>query len=309
MAITESTNCALGDCLFTTEYGVQQVRPSLLNKSSSAFISAVQAEMSKLTKLRSIEIKDFDKECDFFEDDMVLSTKHKNEIAFIKFEPNNTSMYEYDQVFKRLCFINKQSPKRYVSLDLGDCRVAKKFYLTTYKAKDGRVDARLKDMFSVELKRDRDYIIGVVIAQNVKVGKLLELESDLIEPSEEESTHSNFKELLAKNNNSIYETLSGLFQVIIVDKIYDDEEDRKGIIDFLSELKETQLLSNDEKMKLNERFNLDLPEFIKVIMSQQSEVISSLKVENKETKKVEEDEEEWQVAAATAGSSSSSSSR
>ena len=235
MAITESTNCVLGDCLLTTEYGVQRVRPSFLNNTPSAFISAVQTEMSKLNKLRSIEIKDFDKECDTFEEDLVLRPKYKDEIAFIKFEPNNTNMY--NQVFKRLCLINQHAPKRYVSLDLGDCRVAKKFYLTTYKAKDGEIDTKLKDMFSIELKRDRDYIIGVMIAQNVDAGKVLELDSvispELIEPSEE-STNSSFKELLAQNNNSVYETLNGLFQVIIVDKIYDDEDDRKGIVDFFN---------------------------------------------------------------------------
>jgi hypothetical protein len=117
---------------FSTQYGTQQIKAYTLNSARSAFLDSVRNEISK--SLAAIQIKDFDKECDFFEEDMVLKPKQKNEMAFIKFEPtSNTSIY--DQVFKRLCLINQQSPKRYVSLDFGECKAVKKFYLITYTAK------------------------------------------------------------------------------------------------------------------------------------------------------------------------------
>ena len=293
---------------FSTQYGTQQIKAYTLNSTRSAFLDSVRQEISK--SLAAIQIKDFDKECDFFEDDMVLKPKQKNEMAFIKFEPtSNTNMY--NQVFKRLFLINQQSPKRYISLDLGGCRVAKKFYLITYTAKNGEVDARLKNMFSIELKRDRDYIIGVLVGENVDVGKITKEYVHPIPKVENENDsntdlYQKFIQLI--RNSSLYETLYCLLANCVQDEIYSNKEQRNGIIEFLSGLKEIKLLTRSEKLKLKETFGKDLPEFIAILMKSNEDIVqvydipraSKTTANNFEQKpKVEkrvnpvEEEEEW----------------
>ena len=290
---------------FSTQYGTQQIKAYTLNSARSAFLDSVRNEISK--SLAAIQIKDFDKECDFFEEDMVLKPKQKNEMAFIKFEPtSNTSIY--DQVFKRLCFINQQSPKRYVSLDFGECKAVKKFYLITYTAKNGEIDARLKDMFSIELKRDRDYIIGVLVGQNVDVGKITKehVPNPKVESENDSNTdlYHKFKQLI--RDSSLYETLFCLLANCVQEEIYFNKEQRQAIVDFLSGLKEIKLLARSEKLKLKETFGKDLPELIAIVMKSNEDIVqvydiprASKTTNNLELKpKVEKrvypvEEEEW----------------
>jgi hypothetical protein len=198
----------------------------------------------------------------------------------------------YNQVYTRLASIANQTPKKYASISLGEGSAVKKFYLFTYRAKDGKVDAKLKEMFSIEFKRDQDYIIGVMVSHGVDVGKIIEQKAET--SVNEESTYSNFKELLDKNNNSVFETLNGLFGMIILEKIYDDLENRMELISFFSTLKELKFLTNDEKRKLKEKFGSSVPDFIKIIMlSSNLDSVNQVKVENKAFKKVESEEDEW----------------
>jgi hypothetical protein len=261
---------------------------------SSSFINVTMLSASKCENSFAIKIRnDFFKEnldlsigeFDYFKcksDDLMVQLKHvtnKNDLVFVKLEKSNQtirSFYSnlYNYLVKQQSSIKNLLCYARMNLNSEHSDFISKLYLLPLKNKNVSMDENLKNLFSIEVNRNTNLILGVFVSNKIKLKIIDSAEVTSLRLQMNTSLNGNIKtdnfELISKtlleNEINIYEFLVFFFKRIINNNLFSNLDFRRDLIFFFTKFDKLAVLTDEERIKLKDQFYEKLPDLIFIIV-------------------------------------------
>ena len=229
----------------------------------------------------SLEIEGFD----YFKyknGDLMVQLKKVNNklnLVFVKFEKSkNTSHKFYTKLYNYL--VKRQNSMENllcyarVNLDKEHKKFINKFYLLPLKNKHVLLDENLKKLFSINVERTRDSILGVFVSNKINLKIACPKEKSLISIVENFSLSSQNKadafwmtsKVELEHEKNIYEYLLLLFQRIIDNNWFNNLNLRRELILFFTKFDKLNGLTDEQRIHLKDKFFEKLPDLVFIII-------------------------------------------
>jgi plasmid maintenance system killer protein len=163
-------------CRFKSEFSSSFMNVTMLSASKCENSFAIKIRNEFFKENLDLSIEDFD----YFKcknDDLMVQLKHvtnKNDLVFVKFEKSNKTIRTfysnlYNYLVKQQSSIKNLLCYARMNLKSEHSDFISKLYLLPLKNKNVSLDENLKNLFSIEVNRNTNLILGVFVSNKIKL--------------------------------------------------------------------------------------------------------------------------------------------
>jgi len=268
-------------CRFKSEFSSSFMNVTMLSASKCENSFAIKIRNEFFKENLDLSIEDFD----YFKcknDDLMVQLKHvtnKNDLVFVKFEKSNKTIRTfysnlYNYLVKQQSSIKNLLCYARMNLKSEHSDFISKLYLLPLKNKNVSLDENLKNLFSIEVNRNTNLILGVFVSNKIKLKIIDSAEVTSLRLQMNSSLNDNIKtdnfELISRtlleNEINVYEFLVFFFKRIINNNLFSNLDFRRDLIFFFTKFDKLTVLTDEERIKLKDQFFEKLPDLIFIIV-------------------------------------------